>query len=1136
MPHGPMIGLGLLDTTAIVSSTPAAPTDIFLSATAFDEDTALGVIATISANGNPASTFSIIADPDNKFDISGSDLILDGAFDYETDTSHTVTIRATNGVGDPYEEEFTIQVNDILEATAPVAMVDADWSVDTGTGNQTVAFTIAIEPDDGGAAITDYQYDINGNDTWVSLGLSAPGTVERTMAAADTSYDFRVRAVNSVDPAPASNTESATSSAAASGVTSISEAGATFNFGSATVAGKDADNPNIVWAVAPFTLASEPTPAWDGSKNGAVLNPVHHGADRSWDNRGGMADRYIAQPTYPLAMSAGDILVKAIGEPSYGTDRNGIVQDYITIIAVSSAPATGTLAPAAIGWTGRAGALNWEAHNLDAVLSGLPRYTITNTSQVPTAAAILDQLDKLNIGYSITDQAESSSANGSSYEVYTPHNMGLDGGSNYGRNQGRLLGPAMMMLLADSSHVSDADRREIAVRIAQFGKQWYETLTGEGVNPGVDGGHHNFFYGPVSFYLAVTGQTTEMASLRSDLVGNWQGVFRLTAQDVIDAKTPHSDTSKFCFTRLRSVSSVSGNDIVVTGSNGAGGDPLRINFDGMTIVRQSDGATATVTSVSGVDISDGFATMTIDAQPSPAFASSDQVYFLPAYPIFEGGVDWQLLDATDSANNNVYIPTGEAYYRKEQRQLDECMFMKVIYDYMSVSTADFDDVIEYARLSQEALYPPPDDWSEGLDQFKFLDFTAEFYDEHGDALLGAWNNTAPIISGLVVSNITNDGFQIDFNVSIANGFCYVHVAEGTESLNVGQVQRQGTKESITGTSHTVNISGLNSGVLHTIHILPVSPNFFWPAAASTATATTTITDVTGPVLQSSTPADEATGVALTSPSITLVFDENVQEGTSGNIILRKDSGGFANEEVFDVTAGQGTSPGQINISGTDVTIYMTSDYDASTAYAVRVDAGAIRDTAPSPNDFAGILDDTTLNFTTAAAGSSLAFVQHELDYDGNGFGTNKAYDIPAGVVSGNMMVITMRTPRSMTAISTPPGWSLVDAYIDSGSGGHISVWSKVSDGTEGGTTVNWSITGSTQKACFYFAEIAGASQVEAVLNSSSEDPPAITPTGGSADTILLISTVAKKCDLNVTAAPAGYTATTPLQIQTNPGS
>lgn len=104
-------------------ATPSAPTDIFLSASSINEDTGLSsVVATISANGNPASTFSIVADPDNKFNISGSNLILDGALNYESKTSHTVTIRADNGVGNPHEQEFTINVNDVVEGGNDVTL------------------------------------------------------------------------------------------------------------------------------------------------------------------------------------------------------------------------------------------------------------------------------------------------------------------------------------------------------------------------------------------------------------------------------------------------------------------------------------------------------------------------------------------------------------------------------------------------------------------------------------------------------------------------------------------------------------------------------------------------------------------------------------------------------------------------------------------------------------------------------------------------------------------------------------------------------------------------------------------------------------------------------------------------------
>ena len=94
-------------------------------------------------------------------------------------------------------------------ATAPDAFVDADWSVATGSGDKELDITIATLPDDGGATITDVEYDIDASDSWVSSGGTVSFTA--TMAASATSYAIRLRAVNSVDPGADGNSESATS-------------------------------------------------------------------------------------------------------------------------------------------------------------------------------------------------------------------------------------------------------------------------------------------------------------------------------------------------------------------------------------------------------------------------------------------------------------------------------------------------------------------------------------------------------------------------------------------------------------------------------------------------------------------------------------------------------------------------------------------------------------------------------------------------------------------------------------------------------------------------------------------------------------------------------------------------------------
>jgi hypothetical protein len=106
-------------------------------------------------------------------------------------------------------------------ATVPAAMVDANWSVVTGSNPGEIDFTVASAPSNGGSAITKYQYTTDGGTNWRDSGLTAPGTVALSLQsdgsamANGTNYDFEVRAVNAVGNAPASNIESATSGAAA---------------------------------------------------------------------------------------------------------------------------------------------------------------------------------------------------------------------------------------------------------------------------------------------------------------------------------------------------------------------------------------------------------------------------------------------------------------------------------------------------------------------------------------------------------------------------------------------------------------------------------------------------------------------------------------------------------------------------------------------------------------------------------------------------------------------------------------------------------------------------------------------------------------------------------------------------------
>jgi hypothetical protein len=90
---------------------------IALSASSIAEDASVGTtIGTLSVvGGNGVYTFTKTADPDTKFTLTAAALKVGAALDYETKTSHQVTIQADNGVDTPLTRTFTISVTDVAE-------------------------------------------------------------------------------------------------------------------------------------------------------------------------------------------------------------------------------------------------------------------------------------------------------------------------------------------------------------------------------------------------------------------------------------------------------------------------------------------------------------------------------------------------------------------------------------------------------------------------------------------------------------------------------------------------------------------------------------------------------------------------------------------------------------------------------------------------------------------------------------------------------------------------------------------------------------------------------------------------------------------------------------------------------------
>jgi Bacterial Ig-like domain/Secretion system C-terminal sorting domain len=112
-------------------------------------------------------------------------------------------------------------------------------------------------------------------------------------------------------------------------------------------------------------------------------------------------------------------------------------------------------------------------------------------------------------------------------------------------------------------------------------------------------------------------------------------------------------------------------------------------------------------------------------------------------------------------------------------------------------------------------------------------------------------------------------------------------------------------------------------------------------------------DVTPPIVSTINPANNATGIALNG-NLVVTFNENIQKGTIGNIVVKRVSdAAIINTAV--VTAAS------ITVSGASATIPFTG-LAYSTAYYVELTAGTFKDIAG--NSFAGIIGSATWSFTT----------------------------------------------------------------------------------------------------------------------------------------------------------------------------
>ena len=115
--------------TLTVNDVNEAPTDIVFSADTVDENAAAGtVVATVTTTDEDSGeTFSYaLNDESGLFEMSANQVVVKAGanIDFESDVSHDIGVEVTDSAGNTLTEKFTINVNDMVENSAPTAVHD----------------------------------------------------------------------------------------------------------------------------------------------------------------------------------------------------------------------------------------------------------------------------------------------------------------------------------------------------------------------------------------------------------------------------------------------------------------------------------------------------------------------------------------------------------------------------------------------------------------------------------------------------------------------------------------------------------------------------------------------------------------------------------------------------------------------------------------------------------------------------------------------------------------------------------------------------------------------------------------------------------------------------------------------------
>ncbi|MBI5773448.1 MAG: cadherin domain-containing protein, partial [Verrucomicrobia bacterium] len=154
-----------------VTNVNDTPTDITLSAASVAENqpagTTVGTLATSDQDAGDTVVFTLVSgtgSTDNaSFTLAGTTLQTSASFDYESKSSYSIRVRATDSGGLTYEEAFTVTVINVNDAPTDISLSTASVAENAASG-ATVGTLTATDADAGDTATLTFVVGVGSED------------------------------------------------------------------------------------------------------------------------------------------------------------------------------------------------------------------------------------------------------------------------------------------------------------------------------------------------------------------------------------------------------------------------------------------------------------------------------------------------------------------------------------------------------------------------------------------------------------------------------------------------------------------------------------------------------------------------------------------------------------------------------------------------------------------------------------------------------------------------------------------------------------------------------------------------------------------------------------------------------------